>query len=142
MVESDISYALRILKEKNESIVIVKDNNILYESKLDGLKAIIHLIDNKVNIEGSSVADKIIGKAAALLLSYLKVKEVYAAVLSEKAIEVLKNNLIIFNYSEMTKNIINRTNTGMCPMEKAVMNINDGLTAYKVIKSIIFSKNN
>src|SRR5574344_568332 len=126
MVESDISYALRILKEKNESIVIVKDNNVLYESKLDGLKSIVYLIDNKVDIEGSSVADKIIGKAAALLLSYKKVKEVYANILSEKAVEVLKDNLIVFNYSEMTKNIINRTNTGMCPMEKAVINIEDG----------------
>lgn len=45
----------------------------------------------KTNVKGCCAADKIVGKAAALLYVGLGVREVYASVMSRRGEETLKN---------------------------------------------------
>lgn len=77
----------------------------------------------KKDLSNGCVADKIVGKAAALLFVYLGVKCVYADVMSEGAELVFKEFGIEYSFGTKTKNIINRKGDGLCPMENAVINI-------------------
>ena len=65
----------------------------------------------------ASIADKVVGKAAAALLALAKVKEVYADVISRPALDLLSKTDIKISYGVVAPHIINRTATGWCPLE-------------------------
>lgn len=80
-------------------------------------------------MKGAVVYDKIVGRAAAMLLSYAKVKEVWTPTASMGAKQYfLEKRLKIQCYKEVKK-IMNRGGNDMCPMEKmsAEMSENDFL---------------
>ena len=88
---------------------------------------------------GFYAADKVVGKAAALLYCLLGVRCVYGAVMSDAAVKVLRRNGIEAYWGRLTENIRNRTNTGLCPMEAATMHIDDPEEALDVILATLKS---
>ena len=133
-MESDISRSIAMLHSMKCSIVAIKGNNF-YNSFSIGISPIFDKLneDNKF-FSGYCVADKIIGKAAALLLVASDVKCVYGEIMSQSALEVLKRHNVEFSYGELTPHIINRENTGLCPLEKCVLSIDDPSKAYEAVK--------
>lgn len=71
-------------------------------------------------MQGSTIADKVIGKAAAGMIAYGGVKEVYADVMSKKAIPLLEDNNIKYSYSTLIDHIIIPKGDNRCPLEKTV----------------------
>lgn len=68
-------------------------------------------------LNGASVAEKVVGKAAAALLRLGGVSRVYADVISTPAIDMLKEYGIAVEYGTETARIMNRDGTDTCPME-------------------------
>lgn len=96
-----------------------------------GLNALLSL--QKGSLAGAFVADKIVGKAAALLFARGGVIEVYAEVISEPALEVLKKRRILCIYEKIVPYILNKGNTAICPMENAVLHLEDPEAAYETL---------
>ena len=99
-----------------------------------GVSPLISIIDSGEDFNGFSVADLIIGKAAAMLMTILGVTAVYGEVMSTAGYEYLTSRGITAEYGTLTEMIVNRVGTGRCPMETAVENISDphdGLIAMK-----------
>lgn len=116
---NNLKLAKSTLFENEYSIVVVKENEIVYKSESKGLQSLISLYKTKKNtLEDSSIADKVIGRAAALILIGSNIKEVYADLISENAIDILDKSDIPYEYKSQVKEIRNRDNTGMCPMEE------------------------
>jgi len=99
-----------------------------------GVKPLLDIIDSGARLSGFSAADKVIGKATALLYVMLGVSSVYTPVISEMARDVLLKNGIEVFYDKEVARIKNRTGDGFCPMETAVMGINKPHLAYEAIK--------
>lgn len=111
---------------KGEMISISKDK---------GIKPLLSWLNEDIAyFQDGEVIDKIVGKAAALLLVLGKVKSVYGQVMSEGAVAVLKANKIPYEYGCCVPYIINRTNTGMCPMEQTVAEIDNPREAHVALK--------
>lgn len=68
-------------------------------------------------LRGASVVDKVVGKAAAALMIIGGVKELYTPVISRLACELLERTEIKVDYLRCVPHIINRTQTGWCPLE-------------------------
>ncbi len=68
--------------------------------------------------QGASVADKVIGKAAALLAVYGGIDFIYAELTTFKAIKICKKHGLTIEYDKAVPSIQNRDKTGDCPMEK------------------------
>ena len=121
------------LHNNNFSIVIVGENDV-YTSTKHGVAPLLEILDggNDV-IKNSFVADKVVGKAAALLM----VKEVYADIISSHALDVFEKYKVKAYYGNLVEYIINRDKTGMCPMEKAVLEADEPNMAYDVLKKKI-----
>ena len=66
-------------------------------------------------LQGASVADKVIGRGAAMLLVKGGARSVYAEVISSGAREVLKRAGIEVSFGTQVPNIINRAGTDICP---------------------------
>ena len=79
-------------------------------------------------------ADKVVGRAAAFLYVLLGVDEVYALVISESAEQVFQQFGIAYTYNEKVAAIRNRAGDGFCPMEQAVLHIEEPSKALSAIK--------
>lgn len=113
---------------------VVCDGFKEYTSTMRGVAPLLKWLDEEINLQGFSAADKVVGKGAAYLYILLEVKEIYANVISRPALDTLKKHNIPTSYAILTEAVKNRDNTGLCPIESAVMNIDnphDALTAIR-----------
>lgn len=121
---------MNLLEElKSNNYAILASNG--YFSYEDGIKPVINRINENIHyFEGLEVADKIIGKASAMLLTLSGVKKVYTRVLSKAGKEIFDKYGIECVFENLVPFIFNRYGTGMCPMELVVKNIDDLNEAY------------
>ena len=133
-MKSDLEKAKSLLYKNFEyTCVLCKGDNV-YKSTERGVKPLIAWVDAGLDFNGFQAADRIVGKAAALLYALLGVDSVYAPVMSVAGYDILRINGIEVDFDTLEKEIRNRTNTGICPMEEAVREITDpseGLSALK-----------
>ncbi|PIU78770.1 MAG: hypothetical protein COZ28_01810 [Candidatus Moranbacteria bacterium CG_4_10_14_3_um_filter_44_15] len=105
--------------EKPWTFVLVKNGKIIYKSKSQQLKPLIFSVKNyKKEMRGATVFDKMVGRAAAILLVYAKVKEIWTPVVSRSAKRILAKNEIKLVFQKEVKSIMNRKGDDLCPMEK------------------------
>lgn len=106
-----------------------------FHSMKHGIAPIMEQLALDDNVfENATVGDKVIGKAAALLLIKANIKELFANVISEHALQVLDQYKIPVQYVEKVPYIRNRAGDGMCPMENTVLTTNDPDEAYVLLK--------
>ena len=122
-----------LLAEENLTCML-SDGNRLIKSRERGVKPLIGFIESGKRFKGFTAADKVVGKAAALLYALMGVSSLYASVISEDALTVCKSFGISVEYGTLTQNIINRRGDGFCPMEQAVADISDPQTAFNAVK--------
>ena len=122
-----------LLAEENLTCVL-SDGNRLIKRRERGVKPLIGFIESGKSFKGFTAADKVVGKAAALLHALMGVSSLYASVISEGALTVCKSFGISVEYGALAQNIINRRGDGFCPMEQAVADISDPQTAFNAVK--------
>ena len=101
-----------------------------------GIAPVLSLAD-EISFRGFSVADKIVGKAAALLFVKMGISEVYGEVMSRDAAEILKKSNIAYGFGTLCKYIVNRQGDGKCPMEQAVSGTDDPTVAVGLLKDTL-----
>ena len=120
----DCLQARTILEAEGCTCVFYKQGAV-YKSFDRGIRPLLALLDSGQELSGFCAADKVVGKAAALLYCLLRVQEVYAPVISKPALEVLENHGIRVSYQVCTPAIQNRAGNGLCPMETATQAVSD-----------------
>lgn len=128
----------RELLENGATCALVKGDSSVCSSER-GVSFLFSLVSEKKNFEGYSVADKIVGKAAAYLLVLLGVKAVFASVVSRSALRVLQDGGASVSYDVVCPYVINRNGTAPCPMETAVENALSPSDAAEKIRSALES---
>lgn len=121
------------LLQEGYTCLMFQDNKRL-TSRERGVKPLLVWLDSKENVAGFTSVDKVVGKAAAFLYVLLGVSRVYGLTISEKALEVLERYGIEVVYDRKTEVIRNRDNTGFCPMEQAVWDIEEPEEALEAIR--------
>lgn len=107
-----------------------------------GVKDLYNLVVTRpVVLKGACVADRVIGRGAALLMVKGCVAEVFAEVVSEPALDVLRHAGIATSYNTLVPNIINRNGTDMCPVEKLTMTVSNPDVALEKIKEFLINNN-
>lgn len=105
--------------KKGWSFALIKGGKILYRSKNQGLKPLIFCVKNyRRQMRDATVFDKIVGRAAALLLADAGVKKVLTPLISRLALIILRRGRIEIEYDKIVKNILNRAGSDLCPLEK------------------------
>ncbi len=106
------------------TLCLSKDGVLILDDKR-GITPLLELIASGKDVSGYSAADKVVGKAAAALFIKCGVKQLYAAVLSKGGAKLLESHGVEYVYDTLTDAIINRAGTDVCPMEKAVRDIEE-----------------
>jgi hypothetical protein len=136
-VSDDLDLAKRTIREEDLSLAVAKNGRVLFRSKSHGVSDLLAMISDIGRLaEGSSLADSIVGRAAALLCVYCKIVAVYGANMSEGAVSVFKANDIKCEYGTLVPKILNRTKDDICPFDKAVLGTNDPNIALDRLRSL------
>lgn len=130
-----LNTAKALLKTENFTLVVISSDKGVFTSSDRGVKPLLHLLENEKDfLKGASVADKVIGKAAALLMVLGGVKEVHTNIISEPAMEVFEKHKITFFFDKKVERIINRKGDGLCPMETLCIDVEEPSEAFEKIK--------
>ncbi len=131
---SDLERARIILSGQPSKTCVLCHGEILYTSEKRGIAPMMDFLDAGYTMTGFSAADRIVGRAAAMLFVLAGVRWLYADVMSEGALAVLQTHGIGASYGTLTPCIINRKGSGQCPMEEAVQAISDPAQAREAIR--------
>ena len=125
----------RILLDAGDYTCVVCKEDAIYTATKRGVYPLLHWVDTQTNLTGFSAADRVVGRGAAFLYVLLGVKEVYAHIMSRPAADVLTAHGISAHAETYVDGIINRTGTGPCPFEAAVLTTEDPAEALAAIRS-------
>ena len=128
-MNKNLNRAKELLKNGASLAIVNGGGELTFDEH--GVKTLLSLQSG--SLSGAFVADKVVGKAAAMLLVRGGAIAVYAEVISEPAFEMLKKHNVLCLYGELVKNIVNRDRSGICPMEQAVLGVQDVEKAYKIL---------
>jgi hypothetical protein len=132
----DLEIAKRGLSERHLSLSIVKGRCVIFESKTHGVLGFMQAVEKfKDRLSGASVADRVVGKAIALLCVYVNVKAVYAMTISRAAKALLEGNAVYLQWDTLVENILDADKSKTCPFEQLVERITDPSDAYRKLKS-------
>lgn len=133
-----LEQAIQILNEQQVSCVMLIDGTEPICSNDIGIKPLMTPLRKDRHFFAQGViADKVIGKAAALMLVLGNASAVYGEVMSESAKNVLEQHHITYAYHTIVPYIENRTQTGKCPLEQAVWDIENPEEAFDVLEQTI-----
>lgn len=124
--------ARHVLETEGYTCVLVNGDTML-TSRERGVKPLLLWLKEGVNLKGYVAADKVVGKAAAFLYVLLGIDALYAGVISAPALAVLERHQITTEFKVQVEAIRNRANTGFCPMETAVWDIEEPQAALAAI---------
>ena len=118
----DLERARLRLKEKNLSLVIVKNGKVAFEAESHSIRAFLEACELfGRELAGSCIADRIVGRAVASLCVYFQVSAVFAVIISTEGVRVLTDNDVFNQFEKCVPNILNQKRTDICPFEKLAL---------------------
>lgn len=139
----DVELAKQILESEDLTFIAIKDGQIVYKSKEKGIKPIYNVAKEVKDLaNGISIADRVVGKGAAILYAYVGVSEAFTELISEGAKKVLDDNNIVYTYNSSCEYIKNRDKTDYCPVEKIALSTNDPLEFINKVEEFFIQMRN
>lgn len=121
-----LEIAKKYLYDNDLKLVVMKNGIPLATSTDRGIKPIYDVYTKELHhLEGAYIADRVTGKAAAMLLTKAGIKGIYTDLISDAAIEILEQYPILVEYKKRVPYILNREGDGMCPIEKISRSVDD-----------------
>jgi len=133
-----LAEALKLINTGKISCVIVNGGAIVHKADGRGVSPLLKAYADQPEIlHNAFVVDKIIGKAAAMILVLGRVNKVYGMIMSAAGRDYLERHGITAEFGRCVDVISNRERNGICPIEKSVMNIDDPKEGLKVMSATI-----
>ena len=125
-----------------ELTLLVAKNDTIMEFKGRGISDLYRLYTTMPEaLNGAFLVDKVVGKGAAALMVLGHISELYTAVISQPALQLLTAAGIKVDYSTLVENIINRRGDGVCPVESLCAGADSAETCLPLISEFIKSLN-
>lgn len=119
-MDDDLRLAIRTLIDEGAGCVLARSGQILAIGRGRGLLPLLEVLEETRDATGASLADIIVGRAAAMLAQSAGVRAVHGEVMSAGAARELERRGQHFSYGRLVDHIIARTGTGECPFERLV----------------------
>ena len=133
MDATDLEVARALLFATKDATLVAVRGDEIHVCREHGVKPLLAMIRQGCNLRGFSVADKVVGKASALLYAVLGPDAVFSLVMSRTARAVLLASGIATSYDSLVLHIQNRAKDGPCPMESSVTNVWEPYEAVNVL---------
>ena len=132
-----MSRYLAMLEDSGQNLLVFRDGEVIFSSGSRGVAPLVEAVDafGREGLMGVVTADRIVGRAAALLNVFMGAVEVHALLISAGAKEVLGGHGVGFEFREETDAIKMRDGVVFCPFERLVQGVSDPEEAYLMIRA-------
>lgn len=130
---SDTARARELLETQDLTLALCRGESCTV-SHQRGVAPLLALLEGDASWAGACAADKVVGAGAAFLYRLLGVREVWAPVMSRRAVKVLRRGSINPIAEQEVDAIVNRAGDGPCPIESAVTDIDDPQEALAAVR--------
>lgn len=139
---TDLDLAKRIFQAEGLTFVIVKGGRTLARGSRDGIGELLAAVESLgEGARGASLADKIVGKAVAMVAAHVGISVVYSPLASRAAEQVLARYQIELDSDRLVPLILNRRHNGPCPMERLTMPLEQPDAAVLALKEFVAARN-
>jgi len=115
----------------NISLQVFFNDQLIFQSEGKWLYPLFelesHLKNHPINVSQALVKDKVVGKAAALLIIRLGAGHIHGTIMSDLAIDTLSSHNLPFSFDTRVPRID-------CKTEKLLENIDDPEIAYAILR--------
>ncbi|MBI5034647.1 MAG: DUF1893 domain-containing protein [Chloroflexi bacterium] len=135
---TDLEIAKQKLNSDSLAFVIVNAGAILCAGTREGIGELIETIDALGDtLHGAALADKIVGKAVAMVARAAHIRAVYSPMMSQAACDALVVAHIPFEYDHLVPLVLNKRNDGPCPMERLTLPIDEPAQATAALREFV-----
>lgn len=135
---NDLEQAKQIFQSGTYSFVIVNDGRVLTTGTRDGIGELLQAVEQYgAQLRGASLADKVVGKAVAMVAVYAGLRAVYSPLASRAALEVLQPRGISLQADSLVPLIRNKRNDGPCPMERLTQPLDEPRDAVVALQGFV-----
>lgn len=135
-----MSRYIRELRERGVSLLIYDPEGvrILYSNVEGGLRPLVEAVETLglERLRGCVIADRVVGRAAALIAVYIGASEVHAILMSWGAEKVLRRFGVPYSFLVETDHIRERDG-GLCPFERGVSEVEEPEEAYRRVRELL-----
>jgi hypothetical protein len=125
---------LRRLDEAGMCLMVYKGGSVIFQSKSKGVRPHLEAFEALGSrLRGTLMVDKIVGRAAALLILYSGAVEVHAGLVSKGGRDVIDRAGVRLFFGEEAEHIKMVDGRIYCPFEAMVQGIDDPEEAYHAI---------
>ncbi len=135
---TDIELARQALQRDALAFALVKDGAVLRTGVRDGIGELLEAVDALGEaVRGASLADKIVGKAVAMVARAAGLVSVYATLASQAARDALAQEQIPLECERLVPLILNKRSDGPCPMERLTLPLADPHQAVAALREFV-----
>lgn len=136
--DAALAAAWNMIAGETATCVLLRGGETVYTGNGRGVKPLLAAYEQTPELlHGAVLADKIIGKAAAMIAVLGGVRQVFALTMSTAAQEYLAAHAIPFACDRTVEMIRNRTGDGLCPLEQSVLELSEPEAGYCALKETI-----
>jgi uncharacterized membrane protein len=135
-----IARAITGIEAGKFGFAVIKNDVIIYEGKGRGVSSLLELASTEEGLrklEDALVVDRIIGKAAAMIIVLGKATHAYGLTMSKSGEEYLQAFGIKTKNNRCVDAISDRTGRGICPMERSVMEIDSPIEGVEKLQKTL-----
>lgn len=126
------------LYHSDDYTLVIDTGTTVYYSREPGLYRLLSFAESKAFL-GSYAADRIVGKAAAMIYILLGFNAVYAEIISTDARSLFDKYHIAYQFGKTVDHIISHNGRDICPLEKALNDIYDPKAAPAILRETLAS---
>lgn len=120
------------------ALVVARDSAVVTTGSRGGVADLLEILRRDgLETEGASLSDRVVGRAAAMLARCAGIAAVQGGVMSEPAVEALRDAGIPYSADRQVPHILNRSGDGMCPMERLCLDQTDPHTCREAIEAFV-----
>lgn len=138
---SDLEIAKTVFQAHKYTFVVVCNARVIATGTRDGIGELLDCAAQHGNaLRGAALADKIVGKAVAMVAAYAGITKVYTPLASQAAQAVLQQHHIKLEAERMVPLIRNKRNDGLCPLEQLTMPLDLPDVAVAALREFVMQK--
>jgi len=132
---TDLLFARQILQAEKLGFALVRDGREIARGSASSTHELLAAVDRLgAQARGASLADKVVGKAVALIAAHAGIVEVDGGLMSRSAVPVLDAHRISWRADTMVPGIMNRRNDGLCPLEQLTQPFDEPAAAVAALR--------
>jgi hypothetical protein len=135
---TDLELAKQTFRSGLFAFVLVRDGQVIGSGVDHGVAELLAAVERLGDdVRGAALADKVVGKAVALIVAHAGIEQVYTPVASRPAIEFFAARRIPLHAEAFIPTVLNRRGDGPCPLEQLTMELDDAAAGIAKLREFL-----